>query len=286
MSFWSVSLKPQATYTLPEDAPAQLLHLSAACLHEPKDSTRGCLQIKTEESTTTIAVLQKDKTEMVNFDLFFNTIEPPTFFNNSKNEIHLSGYYEIEDEQDDFDDMDVTSDEEDEEIPQLQAIKGDKKPLKSIQEESEEDSEQQEDSEEDQDSDDQEGSDDEEGSAMGSEMSDLGSDFEDAESDEEEGSEEEEESEEESKPEVTTTNKRKAPESAKAQPQAKVQKTEDVAESYVSQVVAFLKQNGKTAIGQLGSKVKKPESLPKLKQFLLSRKEFKITGDNLELSSK
>ena len=110
--FWGIALKPNASYTL-EDAEGLLLHLSTACLNDPKDSSKGYLQVKTPENTLTLAVLEKDKNDMASLDLFFPTSNPPTFFNNSKNEIHLTGYFEPENEED-MDGMDDMSDLEEE----------------------------------------------------------------------------------------------------------------------------------------------------------------------------
>ena len=249
--FWGLVLKPGASHTLKEEEGA-LLHLSAACLHEPKDSARSALQVKTDEGSFTLAILQKDSHEMASFDLFFNTMTPPTFHNSGKNEIHLSGYFELSGDEDQsaFDsDEELASDEELEEAP-IQGLK--KKPLPEP--------------EDDEDSEDDE---------------DLEIDSDELDSEDLDGMDEE--SEEEAPVPVKNANGKRPAAAPAAAPAAK--KTLDPAENYVTQLKEFLKATGKTAIGQLGTKVKKPEAVAqKLKAFLLSRKEFKVVGDNVELA--
>jgi hypothetical protein len=269
--FWGLVLKPGASHTLKEEEGA-LLHLSAACLHEPKDSGRCALQVKTDDGSFTLAVLQKESHEMASFDLFFNTMLPPTFHNAGKNEIHLSGYFELSgDDQSDLEDdedEEIPSDEEDQEAP----IQGLKKKALPEPEEDDEDEDDDEDDEDDEDDDD---------------MEEMDSDDLEGFDDDDEDDEEEEE---ETKPVVAAVQKNtngKRPAAAAQTPVAPASKSAklDPAESYVSQLKEFLKANGKTAVGQLGAKVKKPEAVSqKLKAFLLSRKEFKVVGDYVELA--
>ena len=278
--FWGIALKPGASHTLKEEE-GSLLHLSTACLHEPKDASKGSLQIKTEEGAYTIAVLEKDKHDMATFDLFFNTMAPPTFFNNSKNEVHLTGYFEMDGEADE-DMMSDMSDEE-ETVSKIQGVKKSAKAAKPVSEseDDEEDDDEEDDEELDSDMEGMEGLEDDE------DDEDDDEDDEDDEEDDEDDEEEDEESEEEVKPaakQVVNKNNKRPIESAA--PAAKAQKTSGTSstDSYVKQVSEFLKKNGKTTIGMIGAKVKKPEDLPKLKQFLLTRKEFKISGDNIEIA--
>ena len=256
--------------------------MSTACLHEAKDASKGSLQIKTEEGTFTLAILEKDKHDMATFDLFFNTMVPPTFFNNTKNEVHLTGYFEMNGEEDyieDMEDSDVSDEEE--EVP-MKAITGLKKGSSKLPEpESEDESEDEEDDEDEELGSDMEG------------MSDLDSD--DMEDDDEMDSEddgedsEEESDEEEEAPVAQAGSKRSVPATATKAVAAKVQKTTEggnSTETYTKQIVAFLKTAGKTTVGMVGAKVKKPEDIKmKLKAFLMSRKEFQISGDNIELKA-
>jgi nucleophosmin 1 len=264
--FWGLVLKPGASHTLKEEE-GSLLHLSAACLHEPKDAGRSALQVKTDEGSFTLAVLQKDAHEMASFDLFFNTMAPPTFHNSGKNEIHLSGYFELSGDEDE-----PLSDEEDEEedMP-IQGLK--KKALPETAADSEEDDDEEDDDEE-IDSDDME------------EMDSDDEEMDDEDDDEEDDEDEEEEAAPAPVPVKNANGKRPAPAATAAPaPAAKATKTQDPAESFTSQLKEFLKTSGKTAIGMLGAKVKKPEAVSqKLKAFLLSRKEFKVVGDNVELA--
>ena len=263
--FWGLVLKPGASHTLKEEDGA-LLHLSAACLHEPKDAGRCALQVKTEEGSFTLAILQKDSQEMASFDLFFNTMAPPTFHNAGKNEVHLSGYFELSGDDQELDSDEEILSDEDEEVP-IQGLKKKPLPEEDEEDEDEEDDEDEDDDEEELDSDDLEGLED---------------------SDEED--EEEEESEEEVKPQPAAKNangKRPAVVEAKTAPVSKMTKvaSADPADAFAAQVKEFLKTNGKTGVGMLGAKVKKPEAVTlKLKAFLLSRKEFKVNGDNVELA--
>ena len=280
--FWAVSLKAGASHTL-KDEEGALLHLSTACLHDPKDASKGSLQIKTEEGTFTLAVLDKER-PMASFDLFFNTMAPPTFFNNSKNELHLTGYFEMNGEAEDdmMDDMSDVSEEEEESVP-MKKIEGPKKAVSKAPASESEDEEDEDD--EDDDEDDEEIASDMEG------MSDLDDDEDDEEDEEDEAPAPVKAAP--AKAAAKSAPTKAAPKAAAsvlgkrsadaAAPAAKVQKTS--ADSYTQQVVQFLKTAGKTTVGMIGAKVKKPEDLPKLKQFLLTRKEFKISGDNIELSA-
>jgi hypothetical protein len=90
--FWGIALKPGASHTLPEGS--DLLHVSQACLADAKEG-KCQLQVTDDNTTYTIAVLEKDKSDMASLDLFFNTAAPPTFINKGKSEIHLSGYFEM-----------------------------------------------------------------------------------------------------------------------------------------------------------------------------------------------
>jgi len=141
--------------------------------------------------------------------------------------------------------------------------------------------------------------------AMGEEDDDDDSEEDDSEegdSEEEDSSDEDEDEPETKTPIKETPGKKRVgatpavtptPKKAKAEPAtpAKSGKTPaktpggtpsgGVAKEYVASLVAFLKTFGKPAtMSELGSKVKKPAGLPKLKEFLLSHKgQFKINPD-------
>jgi hypothetical protein len=53
---------------------------------------------------------------------------------------------------------------------------------------------------------------------------------------------------------------------------------------FEAQLVAFLRDNGRTGLSALGGKVKKPASVPKLMTYLKERPAvFRVTGDQIEL---
>ena len=251
------------------------------------------LQVTDNNVTYTLAVLEKDKSDMASLDLFFNTANPPTFINKGKSEIHLTGYFEMasgmESEDESMDDEEIESElEEEEEITSAVSAKAaiagiTKKATHTVEEESddeeglieegEEDDE--EDDEEDEEEDDEEDEEDEE------------DDEEDEEDEDEEDEEDEEEEEEEEEvPAPKANNKRPAQAPAKQQqPAAKAQKTDNVAESFAKSISNFLKSNGgKQSVSAIGGKVPRPQGVPKLKQFCASRKEFKVNGDLVELA--
>jgi len=288
--FWGIVIKPGASVTLSEGS--ELIHVSQACLAEAKEG-KCQLQVTDHNVTYTIAILEKEKNEMTSLDLFFNTVTPPTFINKGKSEIHLSGYFEMSNEpesEDEFDDEEIESeiDEEEEEVVNAAAAKAaiaglSKKKAAAQVEESEDDeegliegSDDDEDMEEDDDEEDDEEDDDEE-------EDDEEDDGEDDEEDDDE--EEDEEDDEEEEEEEQPKSKRAAPTQAKNQPPAKNQKTEASPEDFAKAVVAFLKtKGGKSNISNIGGSVKRPAEVPKLKQFLAARKEFKLNGDNVELA--
>ncbi len=300
--FWAVALKPGASHTLPEGT--DLLHVSQACIADAKEG-KCQLQVNENNITYTIAVLEKDKTEMASIDLFFNTVSPPTFINKGKSEIHLSGYFEMSNEMDSEDegsmgeeeDEEIESELEEEEVEEeittpaaaKAAVNGITKKSAIVEPEEEDDEEDEEDEEEDdedmEEGDEEDDEDDEEDDEE--EEDDDEEDDEDDEEDDEEDDDEEEDEEEKEEVPAKSNNKRPAPVQVQktAQPAAKNQKVEATPESFVKAVVTFLKsKDGKASISAVGGSVQKPAGIPKLKQFLVSRKEFKITADTVELA--
>ena len=54
---------------------------------------------------------------------------------------------------------------------------------------------------------------------------------------------------------------------------------------YEADLVNFLKQNGETSMAIIGTRVKKPSGVPKLKQFIVTRPGvFKRSGDKIGLA--
>jgi len=286
--FWGIVLKPGASQTLPEGS--DLLHVSQACLAEAKEG-KCQLQVTDNNVTYTIAILEKEKNEMASLDLFFNTVSPPTFINKGKSEIHLSGYYEMSngaesDEELDDEEIESEIDEEDEienAIDAKAVINGIAKKKAAVESEDDEDEEEEDDDEEGM----IEGSDEDDDMEEEDDEEDDDDDEEDDEEDDgEDDEEDEEEDEEEEEEEEPPKGKRAAPAPAKTQPAAKSQKTDAAGpDAFVKAVVAFLKtKNGKSNISNIGGSVKRPAEVPKLKQFLAARKEFKVSGDNVELA--
>ena len=298
--FWGIVLKPGASHTLTEGS--DLLHVSQACLADSKEG-KSQIQVTDNNVTYTIAVLEKDKTEMASLDLFFNTVSPPTFINKGKNDVHLSGYFEMSNDmgsEDESIEEEESEIEEDEDVTDAAAAKAviaglTKKNVKPVEDEDEEDDEddeeeddededdemiddeaEEEDEEDEEDDEDDEDDDDEEDEE----------EDEDDEEDEDEDDEDEEEEEEEEEEEVAPKANNKRPVApSNNQPASKVQKTADPADSFAKNVIAYLKSNGnKQSISHIGGKVQKPAGIPKLKQFLASRKEFKVVGDMIELA--
>ena len=279
--FWGIALKPGASFTLSEGS--DLLHVSQACLAEAKEGKCN-LQVTDNNITYTIAILEKDKNEMASLDLFFNTVAPPTFINKGKSEIHLSGYFEMSNDMDSEEDLsedEVESEVEDEEeivsaAAAKKVIKGVSKNSKAIQEEAEEDEEDEEEGEiEEDDEEDEEDEDEDEDE----------DDEDEEEEDEEEEDEEEEDEEAEEVPAKVVENKKRPAPATKEQPAAKTQKTDGSADSFAKAIAAFLKSNGgKQTVSAIGGKVPRPAGVPKLKQFCVSRKEFTVNGDIVQLA--
>ena len=274
--FWGAAIKAGASYSLPEGS--DLLHVSQVCMAETKEGPCQ-LQVTDNNTTYTIAVLEKGKNEMASLDLFFNTVSPPTFINKGKSELHLTGYFELSHEGHD-DDEEMSEEEEEEGETEIsnaaqakKVIAGLKKAMAADDEDDDEDDDEEEDGEEDEEEDDEEDEEDD----------DEEEDGEDEEEDEEE--EDEEEEEEEVVPAKKENNKRPAAANASSPQPQKSQKTEAGSpEDFVKQVGEFIKKNGKQTIAALGSKVTKPASVQKLKAFLAGRKEFKISGDMVSLA--
>lgn len=245
MSFWGCVLKPGQKKPV-NIGSSDVLHLSQACLYDPKPG-KNYLQVEVEGKTFNIACLEKDKRDHDGFDLFFEA--NASFKNNGATEIHLMGNIEPADMNDEGEESEEEEGSEQQGIPQQKASSP--KPTLHIK-----------------------------AGAMGSE-SDDGLEL---------GDEEGEESEEESPAQQTlppkSSPKRKAvdeppgPPAKKAQSEGPDPALAAEKEAYVQKLCAYLKANGKTNVGQLGSKVPRPNGVPKLKAIFEQHKDkFNVVGD-------
>jgi nucleophosmin 1 len=294
MAFWGAQLKPgqKKPVDLP---PGDVLHLSQACLHEPKEG-KNVLQVQVKGSTYSIAVLEKQKREHECLDLFFDAAGT-TFSVKGGSDIHLIGY--VEPSADNFGE----DEEEEEEGPGQQAV-----PQKASPKVASAPSPK--------------------AKAAASPKAALApspktspkavpqaaaeeDEYEDLEG---EGEEEEllpESEEEEEEPQVqqvlpkkssvkitevpaqsSAKSPKRKPEAEAPAPPAKKGKTEakteaktdapgkDEKDAYVKKIIEYLRKNGKTNTGQLGSKLPRPSGVPKLKALLEQNKDkFLVVGD-------
>lgn len=307
MAFWGTAVKP-GTWTQGKAPEGEILHVSQACLHEPKPG-KTYLQIQVSGTTYTVACLEKDKREHDALDLMFSPEDAPKFCAKGSSEIHLVGYMEPE----------QASDEEAEEaaaVPKAAASKASASPkmlaaaapkaspkaapaaspkatpaaspkpaakaspkLAAKQAEAKAAA--------------GEGDEDSESLLLeGEEGEEEEPRVKDPVVDADEGSKKAKAAKaggkEAGKQTDLTNVKRKAPAEAPGGPAAK--KAKDDTEplkpdegEYVQKLVAYLKTNGKTVISLLGSKVQRPKSLPKLKDILGKHPgKFKVTGDAVE----
>jgi len=301
MAFWGTAVKP-GTWTQGKAPEGEILHVSQACLHEPKPG-KTYLQIQVSGTTYTVACLEKDKREHDALDLMFAPEDAPKFCAKGSSEIHLVGYVEPE----------QASDGEAEEAavaPKKAASKASASPkmlaaaaprvspkaapaaspkpaakaspkLAAKQAEAKAAAD--------------EGGEDSESLLLeGEEGEEEEPRVKDPVVDADEGSKKAKAAKAGSKKakaakaDVKEAGKRKAPAEASGGPAAK--KAKDDTEplkpdegEYVQKLVAFLKSNGKTSVSLLGSKVQRSKSLPKLKDILGKHSgKFKVTGDSVE----
>ncbi|CBZ52871.1 putative 46 kDa FK506-binding nuclear protein [Neospora caninum Liverpool] len=296
--FYGVVVKPGQTVTLSPEDGGEVLHLSQVCMPQPKDAGRTYVQVTQEGKTYSVCMLQKDKLEFTNLDLFLSTRQGISIkTEGGKNEVHLTGYFEP-----DAEGFDSDEDEEDSESDMEENVvhhakkhiptKGGKIEDLDGNDDEEDDEDEEDDDEEDDDDDDAEmkaltgGDDDDEdeddedeneGSEDDEDADDMENGIgEDSEEDDEED-EEEDESPQNKKASMgdkkrkaleaaQTSNKKAKPSAAPAKGQAP-QKGD--AAAYKSALVDFLKKNGKTPLATLGQKVKKPAGVSeKMAQFL------------------
>lgn len=287
MTFWGIALKPgqKKQLQVPE---AEILHLSQVCLQDPKDG-KNYLQVTVEGKTFNVVCLEKGKKEHETVDLFFGP-DDTHFSNKGQSELHLLGYLEPHDEEDD--------DEEDKKpaagqkaaatkaSPKVEAKTSPKIEAKSSPKVEAKSSPKVE-------------------AKMSPKVAPkaaAAADDDDDDDIEEEGEEEElvEESEEEEgdeseeeapKKQATPQGKRKAEQAPAASPASKKQKeaaspapaaANPNLEAYVQKLHKYLKDNGKSNLGALGSKVQRPEGVPKMKVVIEKHPEkFSISGDQV-----
>lgn len=90
--FYGVVVKPGQTVALEPEA--EVLHLSQACLSEPKDASKTYLTLENDKGTFNLCALQKDKCEHAALDLFLAGESGVKFSVKGTNEVHLVGYWE------------------------------------------------------------------------------------------------------------------------------------------------------------------------------------------------
>jgi len=119
--FYGVVVKAAKTVPL-ETKLGEVLHLSQACLSDPRDGGKTYLKVNNGENTFTVCCLQKDKCEHTSLDLFIQASSGVSFIAEGKNDIHLVGYWEPHsehsDDEDEFDalmDGEESKEEDDEE---------------------------------------------------------------------------------------------------------------------------------------------------------------------------
>lgn len=282
MAFWGCPLNPGQKKEA-DLKPGEILHVSQVCLHEAKPG-KTYLQLEVKGTTYTVAVLEKDKREHDALDLMFAADDKPKFHAKGSSPIHLVGYTEPE----------LDAEELEEEKEAVQATKASPKMLaaakaspkaapapspkakaapspKAAAAPSPKQAA---------------------AKAAAKEKEDDDEDL--LEGEGEEGEEEEPRAKDpvvDPEPKgkaAAKEGKRKADAPAAGAPAGK--KAKDDAEplkpeegDYVQKLVSFLKSNGKTNIGQLGSKVQRPKNLPKLKDILKKHAgKFKVTGESVE----
>jgi len=301
MSFLGCTLKPNKPekVTVPS---SELWHLSQVCLHEPK-AGKNYVKVVVKGTTYTVACLEKDKQEHNSVDLFFGP-EEVTFVNKGASEVHLLGYLEPKEDGDDEDEApapaaakaaspkaaaaaspkakaaaakaspkaapkaaptaDTEEDDEDEEEeseveaapPAKKAASPKAEPKASPKAAPKAEAKKAPAKEED-------------------DNSDMG----------EEGSESElegEESEEEAAPPAKKA-KVGAKAEAKAVPSPKAKAAAAGPEAdYIKALVDYLKKNGATEISKLGSAVKRPQNVPKMKAiFEKNADKFAVSGQSV-----
>jgi len=300
MAFWGCVLKP-GQKSLAKLSESDVLHLSQACLHQPK-AGKNYLQVQREGKVYSVACLEKDKREHECFDLFFDGAET-TFTCKGESEIHLMGYIEPMDDGMEESEEDMTerqavpkqspkaspkdSPKNSPKVAPVEAAKSPKvspkvppktapAPAAKSPKVSPKVSPKTAPALDDEDDDDEEG-----------EEEELSEEDEEEELLDEDDEEEEEEAAANAAAVSAQLAKRKAasqPGSPSKKPKSEpaVAAPADGAAAYVKSLVKFLIDNGPTNIGMLGSKVPRPNGVPKMKAVLDQNKDkFAVAGDKV-----
>jgi len=294
--FYGVSVKPGQTVTLEPEA--EVLHLSQACLADPKDGAKTYLSLDNEKGQFNLCVLQKDKCEHAALDLFLAGDSRTTFSVKGTSEVHLVGYWEPSAESDDeMDDLEglgreLEMDSDDDETVSTMPAGMPHGLDDDIDEEFDED-----DDEDDEDEDDevedvkpkaqpQGASSNKQKPKAAAGKPATPSAVQPVAKAQPKGKPEPKKQagkpQPKAKPEAD--NKRKA-EASPTAPSDKKAKSEGGDAKFHEDLVEYLTKNGRTSFSELGSKVKKPEGVPKkLAAFLKDKPTvFKVDGSHVEL---
>ncbi|KAJ1604746.1 putative apicomplexan-specific protein [Cryptosporidium canis] len=299
--FCGLVIKPGQKVKL-DSTQGEILHLSQACLSEPKDNGRVYVQAIDNGNAYTICSLQKGTVEHANLDLFFSTSAEVELSIIGKNEVHISGFYEPEMDEEDFDDEDALMgmSEEEEELELESSKTGNKKSMKRKLSKSDdstdeeiEDEEINSDEADDLDLDELIQDDDDEDDG---DEDDLDDEDEDDVLDEEEEDDDEEEEEVVKAPSNKNKNKQSVSaqaqkaKAADAQPPSKKSRVEPKSQSkpdqlYEESIIEFLKKNGRSNMAMVGNKIKRPEGVSKkLGSFIAERSNiFKVENNMISL---
>lgn len=300
--FCGLIIKPGQKVKL-DSTQGEILHLSQACLSEPKDNGRVYVQAIDNGNAYTICSLQKGTVEHASLDLFLSTSAEIELSVIGKNEVHISGFYEPEMDEEDFDDEDALmgmSDEDEEELESENNKADNKKTLKRKLPSKSDDSTDEEIEDEEIDSDEADDLDLDELIQDNDDEEDDDEDDEDDDEDDEEEDEEKEEEEEEEEPVKVSSVKNKNKQSAStisqkakssdSQPPSKKSRVESKSQSkpdqlYEESIVDFLKKNGRTNMAMIGNKIKRPEGVSKkLGSFIAERTDlFKVENNMISL---
>lgn len=296
----------------------ETLHISQVCLVDPKDSNKTYVQIVDGEKSFCIAALEKDKCENVSLDLFVSATDNLKFTTKGgNNEVHLVGYFEPDNSCDHYDDdddsdnegnfdylkqmeensFDEDEDDEDEDeeldadgvskkdsIPRIEEIDDEEyEKLKKIQIKKNEDKKnlnEEKNDDNDEDSDDENEIEEKEnkkikGKQNGKELSKQQNKT------NENNSQKRKIQNDKSN---TNNQPKKQKQEGKSSKGTNADKEEVTVESFHSELIKYLKANGKTNMGALGQKIKKPSTIDKLGAYVKEHSSvFKVENGFVSL---
>ena len=99
--FWGCIVTESKPYKIPSDSEYELLHLSNAALGKSSDQGKTYFMLDIGQKTYTLGCLQKDKVEMVSLDIFVKVSQKVKITVVGKGELHMTGYFEVADQDDD-----------------------------------------------------------------------------------------------------------------------------------------------------------------------------------------